>query len=401
MSLPAHLLPPDAPLTNLPHSQWEVFCRVIDNFGDIGVCWRLCADLASRGHHVRLWADDSSPLQWMAPGALEGTWPGVQVLDWALSHNSAYVASLPPATVWIEGFGCEIAPEFIAACADFIRAGSENHFKPPVWINLEYLSAESYVERCHALPSPVMQGPAKGWTKNFYYPGFTQGTGGLLREPALLQDEANWGPTERTAWLQVHGVAWQGERLISLFCYEPPALGAALAHWMAGPEPTLLLVTPGRATRAVKAIWTEALAAAGLQDGQGHLRVHYLPLLSQTEFDGLLGSCDVNLVRGEDSLVRALWAGKPFIWNIYPQDDGAHADKLQAFLDCLNAPPSLRALHGAWNGVALAGEADGKPWDWNTLHAAEMLAAAQNWRSRLMAQPDLVSQLLNFVEKKR
>jgi hypothetical protein len=20
---------------------WDIFCRVIDNFGDIGVCWRL------------------------------------------------------------------------------------------------------------------------------------------------------------------------------------------------------------------------------------------------------------------------------------------------------------------------------------------------------------------------
>jgi len=141
---------------------WDIFCRVVDNFGDIGVCWRLSADLAVRGHHVRLWVDDASALAWMAPGALAGHWSGVQVLDWAASHNAEFVATLPLANVWVEGFGCEIAPEFIAACARPACANGINDLKNPVWINLEYLSAEAYVERCHGLPSPVLHGPAQG-----------------------------------------------------------------------------------------------------------------------------------------------------------------------------------------------------------------------------------------------
>ena len=28
---------------------WDLFCRVIDNHGDLGVCWRLARDLAARG----------------------------------------------------------------------------------------------------------------------------------------------------------------------------------------------------------------------------------------------------------------------------------------------------------------------------------------------------------------
>ena len=148
---------------------WDIFCRVVDNFGYIGVCWRLSADLAARGHPVRLWVDDASALQWMAPGAFAGEriggLPGVQVLDWAASQNTAYLATLPPADVWVEGFGCEIAPEFIAACAHSPRATGLNGIKLPVWINLEYLSAEPYVERCHALPSPVLHGfyPPHRW----------------------------------------------------------------------------------------------------------------------------------------------------------------------------------------------------------------------------------------------
>jgi len=58
--------------------QWDLFCRVIDNFGDIGVCWRLAADLAGRGEAVRLWTDDAGALAWMAP---QGA-PGVQVCAW-------------------------------------------------------------------------------------------------------------------------------------------------------------------------------------------------------------------------------------------------------------------------------------------------------------------------------
>ncbi len=57
---------------------WDLFCRVIDNFGDIGVCWRLAADLGARGESVRLWVDDASALAWMAP---QGS-AGVEVLRW-------------------------------------------------------------------------------------------------------------------------------------------------------------------------------------------------------------------------------------------------------------------------------------------------------------------------------
>ena len=165
--------------------QWDIFCKVIDNFGDIGVCWRLCADLARRGHTVRLWVDDASALQWMAPGALEGRIAGIEVCAWADSMQPQKLANLPAADVWIEGFGCEIAPEFIAAYAKWTGAKGLNDSKSPVWVNLEYLSAERYVERAHGLPSPVMSGPAKGATKHFFYPGFTGRTGGLLREPLL------------------------------------------------------------------------------------------------------------------------------------------------------------------------------------------------------------------------
>jgi len=359
---------------------WDIFCRVIDNHGDLGVCWRLARQLAARGQQVRLWVDDAGALAWMAPGALQGRVDGVRVLPWADARQPGGLAALPRADVWVEAFGCEIAPEFVAAGA----AQTGPAAPPPVWINLEYLSAETYVERMHGLPSPVLRGPAAGWTKWFFYPGFTPRTGGLLREPDLMARREHF---DRAAWLARHGLAWGGERLLSLFCYEPAALGDLLAQLEGAREPTRLLVTAGR-------------AAAALPPGapqRGALTLALLPHVPQPDYDHLLWACELNFVRGEDSLVRALWAGAPLVWHIYPQHDDAHHTKLEAFLHWLDAPASLRALHRVWNGV--------QPGllpviDWRRDLSA-WRACVQAARQRLLGQDELVTQLLRFVAEKR
>ncbi len=356
--------------------RWDIFCEVIDNFGDIGVCWRLSADLAARGEQVRLWVDDPSALAWMAPQGC----PGVEVRQWA---RPLEVGDLPPSDVWIEAFGCTIAPEFVAACAHQMGA---NGLKP-LWINLEYLSAESYVERCHALPSLVRDGPAQGRQKWFFYPGFTARTGGLLREADLAQRQAAF---DAQAWLRAHGVPDRrpSERIISLFCYEPPALQALLEQLAQADTPTRLLVTAGRATRAVQSALLDKKWLQRLFHGREQLLISYLPALEQRDFDHLLWACDANLVRGEDSLVRAIWAGKPFVWQIYPQDDAAHHAKLVAFLDRTQAPASVRQFHRVWNGLHTSALPD--------LALPEWGPSAEALRTRLVQQPDLATQLLQF-----
>ena len=391
---PASFPPPRPPSKAHPVWTWDIFCRVIDNFGDVGVCWRLCADLAARGHTVRLWLDDPQALPWMAPGALEGDWPGATVRHWSEASNPAVLAALAPAQVWVESFGCDLPAAFITA-----RAQS-NVGRPPVWINLEYLSAESFVERCHGLPSPVMSGPAKGWTKHFFYPGFTPRTGGLLREPGLLQMRSAFDQAARRLWLQSNGIADRGEALVSLFCYASAPAELLLAKLRALNLPVHLLVTAGQARDVVEQALTNNTQAPG------QLRISYLPLLAQTEFDALLWVCDLNFVRGEDSLVRALWAGQPFVWQIYPQDDGAHRAKMDAFLETLDAPAKVRAWHAQWNRLA--------PWDARLALPLESAAAdaqsevageSGSWRAwahavpqQLAQQTDLVRQLCSFVQ---
>ena len=360
-----------------PSLRWDIFCRVIDNHGDLGVCWRLCSDLAQRGHTVRLWVDEASALAWMAP---EGC-TGVAVRAWPASNNDYPDC----ADVVIEAFGCEL-PEHVQSTI------AAKQSPPVVWINLEYLSAEDFVERCHGLPSPVMSGPAKGCTKWCFYPGFTPATGGLLCEPDLLERQAKFNSDD---WLAKLGLPLRKDaRRVSLFCYEPAVLSIWLQQLANLSTPIDLLVAPGRPQAAIKAAlqslgWTNS-ASAWQQGGsavQGQLSLHPLPYLSQTDFDHLLWSCDLNMVRGEDSLVRALWAAKPFVWHIYPQDDNAHHDKLEAFLDWLQAPTSLREFHHAWNGISKAVNTPAPT------ELATWLTITQAACQRLHLQIDLTTQL--------
>ena len=371
-----------------PALRWDIFCRVIDNLGDVGVCWRLSADLAARGQAVRLWIDQPEPLRWMAPGALEGHVPGaleghvpgVQVRHWSDPLAGDALSDWSPGAVWIEAFGCDPAPECVSRMAEQIAQGGA----APVWINLEYLSAEAYVERNHRLPSPVMSGRLKGLTKWFFYPGFTAATGGLLREPDLAPRQAAF---DAPGWCQAQGLHDTQARRIGLFCYEPPVLEAVMQAAAREDPRCLWLVTPGRAAQAVAALPVSAPAS----------RLHPLPPLPQRDFDHLLWACDLNLVRGEDSLVRAIWAGQPFVWQIYPQHDDAHHAKLDAFLDWLDAPASLRRFHHQWNGIT---GASGQVWPgWKTVDGWRDCVQAA--RARLLIQPDLSQQLLGLVAEKR
>ncbi|MEO6016681.1 MAG: elongation factor P maturation arginine rhamnosyltransferase EarP [Polaromonas sp.] len=387
-----------------PHLQWDIFCRVIDNFGDIGVCWRLTAELAARGQRVRLWVDDARALAWMAPDGV----PGVQVLPWPAAPALLDVGILTdpgqlPTDVIIEAFGCELAPEFIAECARI--SGAKGRI--PAWINLEYLTAEAYAARNHGLPSPVQSGPAAGWIKHFFYPGFNAGTGGLLRESNVGLRQAAFN---REDWLRAHGVTSADAFVVSLFCYEPAVLASLLAQLAAegfNGRPVHLLVAAGRAQAAVRTALnadktqkSNEKCPEPAQSGHSLLSISYLPLLSQDGFDELLWACDLNFVRGEDSLVRAIWAGKPFVWQIYPQDDGAHHIKLEAFLDMLDAPASLRKFHTAWN-AANGAEAGAQVLAAVASDLGTWQQAAVQARARLAALPDLTASLLQFVQKNR
>ncbi len=365
---------------------WDLFCRVVDNFGDIGVCWRLAAQLAEQGQPSRLWVDDASALAWMAPRH-EATHPLVAVRDWS---EAAGDAAPEPGAVVIEAFGCDPPPAFVARmAAQKLRTGRQ-----PVWINLEYLSAETHVERSHRLPSPQASGSAAGLVKYFFFPGFSQASGGLLREPDLARRQREFEPT---AWLQGMGIALQpGEQAFSLFCYPDAPLAELVETLASGDRPTALLATAGAAGAALS-----ELLGPSLQ--RGSVRGIRLPWLTQRDYDHLLWSCDVNWVRGEDSAVRAQWAARPFVWQLYPQSDGADRPKADAFM----ARFFDRAVRAAEPDLVADVTTIWRHWNgWSTIDSYRPALLADRsrwqaqcvaWRNHLQSQSELLSRLQGFV----
>jgi len=368
---------------------WDIFCTVVDNYGDIGVTWRLARQLvAEHGLAVRLWVDDLGAFVPLCPGADASAaqqWQqGVDVRAWPAEWQPA-----EPADVVIGAFACQLPPPYVEAMR--VRT------TPVLWLNLDYLSAEDWVEGCHGLPSPQ----SNGLRKVFFFPGFTDRTGGLLREASLLarREALQQSAEAREAFLQGLGVYPQADaQLISLFAYENPQLGAWLDALATDTCATHLLVPQGRILGDL-GTW---LGEPGLKVGdlfqRGALSVQVLPFVSQDDYDRLLWSCDFNAVRGEDSFVRAQWAGRPMLWHIYVQEENAHWEKLEAFLNLYRqglsdaAGAALVALWRAWN----MGSDMGQAWQGARKHWPELQQHARDWAACQAARPDLAKALVQF-----
>lgn len=371
-------------------ARWDIFCKVVDNYGDIGVTWRLARLLAAEhGQQVRLWCDDLHTFARLQPGAdatrQSQLLAGVEVCHWP----SVWFAA-EPADVVVEAFACHLPQEYIDAMADAGRR--------ILWLNLEYLSAEDWVRGCHALPS--MQ--PRGLQKYFFFPGFEAETGGLLRERDLIARRERFQADEaaQRAFLRDLGITpLTDARRLSLFAYE----NAAVAGWLDALSEdsqriNQLLVPEGRVLSDVARWLGVEELSAGERYRRGALDISIVPFVTQDEYDLLLWCCEFNAVRGEESFIRAQWAARPLVWHIYPQEEDAHWVKLEAFFDLYvhgldaEAEQALRAFWRAWNEGGGAGAA----WQRLMRHEAALKAQAQRWTDRQVANGDLASKLVSF-----
>jgi uncharacterized repeat protein (TIGR03837 family) len=296
------------------------------------------------GLSVRLWVDDLHSFQRIC-SEVETDQEiqlrrGVEIRQWA-----GVFPEVMPAELVIEAFACDLPERYVMS-----MVSKKNK---PVWLNLEYLSAESWVSGCHCLPSPH---PYLKLVKYFFFPGFTANLGGLIIEHDLLARR-----DEFQADVALQNIYWDklavpprkpGEVRVSIFSYESPWLSALLTSWSRGPLPLTCLVPEGRILPQIAHFLGRQHISVGEVVEVGSLRVYVLPFIEQDEYDKLLWACDVNFVRGEDSCVRAQWAGKPFVWHIYPQHDGVHMKKLHALLElyCIGLEKEcVRALITLWN----------------------------------------------------
>ena len=374
------------------NTRWDIFCKVIDNFGDAGVAWRLARQLAhEHSLVVRLWIDEPRSLVRMAPG-VDAERDAQLVAGIDIRRWREQFAVTAPADVVVEAFGCGLPDAYATVMAERAPA--------PVWFVLEYLSAEAWIDGAHGLPSPHPKLPL---TRRFWFPGFTPASGGLLREEGLL--------AARDAFARdagAHAEFWSSlsvpppaddERRVSLFCYPAPALSALLDAWADGDDAICCIVPDGVATGALDA-WTGGdVPHLGHPVSRGKLALHAIQFLAQQDYDRLLWACDVNFVRGEDSFVRGQWAARPFVWQAYPQADNAHQKKLDAFVDrytaALRAPAAeaVRRMFRGWNGAS-AGEDIGHAWSAFAAASPSVETHGSAWSRELAALPELSSGLV-------
>ena len=385
----------DAPSPSSPPAtlRWDIFCHVVDNYGDIGVSWRIARQLAREHHqHVQLWVDNlavfASMVPVIAPAADSQTLDGVRIRHWRTHWTPE-----PAADVLVEAFGCTVPQAYLAA-----MSASEH---PALWLNLEYLSAETWVEGCHGLPSPV----ADGVHKYFFFPGFTDQTGGLPRERDLIprRDRFQADKAARTAYLNRHGAYPRpGAMLVSLFGYENPGLGGWLDELSRHHRPVCLLIPEGRILGDVQQWLGTTRLGAGGAFRRGALDIHILPFLTQDDYDRLLWCCDFNIVRGEDSFVRAQWAGAPLLWHIYPQDGDTHLTKLEAFLELYSrglSDDTARAVKRFWLEWN-QGSSPGASWRHLQDTWPEWVKGARRWCVQQATRKNISQQLVTFAQER-
>lgn len=372
----------------------HLFCRVVDNFGDIGVCWRLAQQFTDEhAIAVTIWVDDLSSFHRICtaidPQRDVQVVQGVKVMLWCKDLPAINAASVD---VVIEAFGCELPPAYIAAMAARKRK--------PVWINLEYLSAEAWVEGCHTMQSLY---PSLPLTKYFFFPGFSDKTGGLSMERDLIVRRTDFQTSQDAPgrFLKSIGVdAAKEVHKTSLFCYPTAPVTALFDVLQNDARPSICVVPQGVAFDSVST-FIQQPAVPGAAATRGGLTVKVVPFLDQSDYDKLLWACDLNFVRGEDSLVRAQWAERPFVWHIYPQEEGAHLTKLDAFLDRYTAHMQAemrQTVVGAWQAWNRAGDF-GMLWHQFRTVMPQLASDMVGWTRQLQKNGSLASNLLEFIRK--
>jgi hypothetical protein len=335
---------------------------------------------------------------------------------------------LIPYPIVLCSFSCDLPATYLA----------QLHQRPALWLNLEYLSAETWVEGCHGLPS--LRGD--GLSSYFFFPGFNARTGGLLREGELLTRRDSWqkDPDGQLQMLERLGVsaqalsAWrlqskvsshrsdidskrqsdvqdislppstreitlasqsdthrislspsvhsQAARLLTLFCYPHAPVAQLLEALCTEPRASVVLIPEGVAPEL----------ATGRLGPCKQVYVERIPFVSQPEYDQLLWMADLNFVRGEDSIVRAVWAGKPLIWQIYPQTEGTHLIKLEAWLKMSSLPTDIQDLMRNWNADTISADLP------NGFAQAVNAEAFAQWSSTALALSHSLVQDVDFAQ---
>jgi len=363
---------------------WDIFCKIVDNYGDIGVCWRLAKQLQNEyGASIRLFVSDlvvaRDILVRISDEAVQ-EYQGITLVRWDEDTEFNVAAGIV-----LETFSCGLPEAYLAK------------MKPEtIWVNVDHLSAEPWVPEFHALNGKHKD---TNFTRHFFFPGFEEETGGLLREEGLVpqrdvfQHSANM---QAEFWQSFDIKVADDDLKISLFSYKKTPIDVLLAT-LAESEQRISIFMPFNDCLPERLLGNENLAAGDYLTA-GNLTVHILPFLTLEDYDKLLWACDLNFVRGEESWIRAVWAAKPFIWQPYLQVDNAHLVKLNAFLkvfyDGFAHRQATAALHQAWS----VNEFYPDIWHQYLPNLSAMAQHTKQESDALLQQASLVPKLVAFCD---
>ncbi|MGN0902120.1 MAG: elongation factor P maturation arginine rhamnosyltransferase EarP, partial [Succinivibrio sp.] len=277
----------------------DIFCDVIDNYGDAGVCLRLGRDLTKNNCQVRIFCNDLNVINTIT-GSDDQNNSKLKILSWP-SSNIQYT----PSEIVIQAFSVRLPDNILFHLKD----------KKSLVINLEYLTAEDFAEDCHTLPSYT-----DGMVSYFFFPGFTSKTGGVIIEDELL---SKINSSNKNA--QITLFSYENERVKEFLDKLDHDLQLKMNLLLFEGKPLINFNSLYKTNHKVKDIFKE-----------GNYSVIVKQMTDQNEYDTCLTNSLINMVRGEDSIVRAMLTGNCFLWHIYPQDENAHISKINALFDCMN-----------------------------------------------------------------
>lgn len=354
----------------------QIFCRIIDNFGDAGVTLRVARRFFAEGVAPLLISDHLEVLAKLLP-ELDPTVPrstveGIGVADW----DAFAAAPDAPADLVLETFGCRLPEGFEKRMAAT---------PPKLTMNLDYLSAEDWVETCHGVWGLHPTLPIR---KLWYFPGFTDRTGGLAIEPDYEDRRTSF---ERAEFLRSLGVEDPSRTTLYFFLYPANDVAAWARALLTIESPLNVLLAPGA---GCEALFEE------LSKGAHPHQVVKTPFVEQPLFDRYLWSADGVVIRGEDSFVRAQLAGVPLFWATYPTEDRAHEIKFEAWAARVNAllENTEVAQSLALNRMWLEGKAADRDLAAWVGRLPALRVAWSPWRASLFARKELVRGMLERYE---
>lgn len=338
----------------------DIFCQVIDNYGDVGVAYRLAREFKRvyPNKKLRFVINQIEELNLIRKSE------NIEVIlykDISKIENSADLI--------IESFGCEIPKEYMDKALK----------KSKLIINLEYFSAEKWVDDFH-LQESFLGGNLK---KYFFIPGLSEKSGGILLDNEFLQRkkkvEAN-----KEYYLEKFGIKEKYDLIGSVFSYKKN-FDSLIEELKKLDKKIILLILSEK---------TQKNFIKYFDNGNNYDKIEFvkLPFFTYDKYEELLALCDFNLVRGEDSFVRALLLGKPFLWHIYPQDENTHIKKLESFLEkyCSNNK-ELKQTFINYN-------INKDDFSYFFKNFKEIEKYNKNYANYLIKNCNLMEKLINFIE---